>query len=150
MEALQNRTAALVAVSLAATALGMLVGDKGVGRAFRLILACLFLLTVLSPLADGVTLAGTSPAPPSEGAEDAYTLRVLEGTVLRVCNQALENYGYAVKKAEVITDISEDGRISITEVILYADGRSYTERSAVTQLTRSRLGCETEVRRYDG
>ena len=145
--------AALCAVSLGCTAVQMLVGDKGAGRIVRIILACWFLCAVAAPLPGWLSQQWCFGEVSDEGwlqQGDRYTLAVLEGTVLREANKYLERYGYRAEKSQVITDISQDGSISIDYIVLYVDAESYKQSAAIRQLMGKHLGCETVVRLYEG
>lgn len=130
----------------------MLVDNKGVGRVLHILLACCFLCAVLTPLSTFVpTEWGFGDVSDSDWLDqgDRYTLSVLEDTALQVANRALQSYGYTAKKAQVVADISEDGSIHIDCIVLYVDDDSFKQSSAVRQLTKKHLGCETVVRLYE-
>lgn len=134
------------------TVLHMLVGKAGTGKVFRLLTAAFFLCAVLCPLlaaADDLEL----PAVTAEAADidvlEQTALRQMceatEGVLLEEVNEALKNHDLTAKKIEIQMDTSADGRISITDIIVYIPPGNALHRNWVREIAAERLGTEVRV-----
>ncbi len=133
------------------TVLHILVGNKGVGKVFRLLTAAFFLCAVLSPLLslkDTFKLPQLSAGSINEAVEDTalqQMQRATESILLQKVNEALKNHDLLAKKLEIHMDTSADGRISITDIVLYIPPGNALHRNWVREIAKERLGMEVVV-----
>lgn len=150
-----NFTAWAGAVCMAAagcTVLHMLVGKTGAGKVFRLLTAAFFLCAVLSPLLllkDAVELpsatANTANTADLEETALQQMRAATENILLTKVNEALESHDLKAEKLEIRMDTSADGRISITDIILYIPSDNALHRTWVREIAANRLGMEVQV-----
>lgn len=145
------------AVAAGCTLVHMLVGKAGMGKVFRLLSTALLICVALLPLKGVLEEFDIPTFSPEEnvGSDMEETaLRQLESltesVILTEVNQALAAYQLSAEKAEVTMDISEDGSISITDVLLYIPNGNTLHRSWVAQIAGARLGMEVAVEYVNG
>ena len=149
-------TAWAIAVCTAAVVcslLRQLFPDSTLGRQGKLLLPCLFLCVLLSPLSGGfsaVKLPDFTAAEPADSA--ALTARMRQQMVaqineglLEMVNQSLATYGWQAKKVVADMDIAEDGSISMGQITLYVDEDTAVRATAVKQIAEKRLGTAVTV-----
>ncbi len=134
------------------TVLQIPVGNTGVGKVFRLLTSAFFLCAVLLPLSDiGKGLDNLKPNMSVETAEnlEETVLEQLEDTsaeiLLQELNVTLANHNLVAEKLEIQMDTSADGRISITDIVLYIPSDNSLHRSWVKEIAGERLGMEVQV-----
>lgn len=119
----------------------------------RLLTAAFFLCVLLSPLANGIDRDVFSE-PQADALDDVDVLERLsvsqmkqatEQILLEEVNEALKSYDITVEKLEIGMDISEEGRISITEINLYIPFDNTLNRLRVREMASKRLGMEVQV-----
>ncbi len=156
MHALNTWAAAVCTAAVLCTLLGRLFPDTSIGRQGRVLLPCVFLLALLSPLAGG--LKGVQlPAFTEEKVDTAVlearlrqqTVQQVNDTLLAMCNQALSSYGYEIKKVVTDMDIAADGRISMGQITLYMDEDTVPHSAAVRQIVEKRLGTPVVLARWE-
>lgn len=146
-------TVAVCAAAVVCTLLERLFSDTGIGWQGRLLLPCVFLCVLLSPLSGGVSSVKlpdfTDENPVDSG---ALTLRMRQQTVrlvneklLEMVNQSLAGYGWSAKKVVANMDIAADGSISMGQILLYVDEDTAQRATAVRQVAEKRLGTEVTV-----
>lgn len=153
MDGFRTWTIAVCAAALACVLLERLFPDTGVGRQGKLLLPCVFLCVLLSPLFDGASTVKL-PNLTSENQVDsrALTARMRQQTVqlmneklLEMVNQSLKSYGWSAKKVVANMDIAADGSISMGQILLYVDEDTALRSTAVRQVAEKRLGTEVTV-----
>lgn len=148
MDGLQKWALTVCAAAVVCTLLRRLFPDTSLGRQGRLLLPCVFLCVLLSPLAHW---RGTAALPPMQAAQpvDTAQLRVqmkrqmtdyMNRTLLKMVNQALQNYGWEAQKVEVAMDIRKDGSIDMGQITVYVDEKTARSAAAVRQIAEKRLG----------
>lgn len=136
------------------TILHLLVGNKGVGKVFRMLTAAFFLCAVLCPLLEArgrLSLPETALSEQANTAAlEAVALRQLqsatESILLKTVNTALESHGLEAEKVEISMDISADGSISISDISVFVAPANDLRCTWVKQIAEQRLGMEVEVR----
>ena len=133
--------------------LRQLFPDSTLGRQGKLLLPCLFLCVLLSPLSGGfsaVKLPDFTAVEPADSA--ALTARMRQQMVaqineglLEMVNQSLATYGWQAKKVVADMDIAEDGSISMGQITLYVDEDTAVRATAVKQIAEKRLGTAVTV-----
>ena len=154
-------TAWAIAVCTAAVVcslLRQLFPDSTLGRQGKLVLPCLFLCVLLSPLSGGfsaVKLPDFTAVEPADSA--ALTARMRQQMVaqvnrrlLEMVNQSLAAYGWQAKKVVADMDIAEDGSISMGQITLYVDEDTIRRATAVWQVAEKRLGASVRIMEWEG
>ena len=158
MERFGGWAVAVCAAAVVCALLRLLFPENALGRQGRLLLSCLFLCVLLSPLSGG-DWAVNVPAFTVEEALDsaALTARMRQQTVtqvnealLRMVNQSLAVYGWEAQKIVTDMDIAEDGSISMGRILLYVDEDTAKRATAVRQVAEKRLGTEVMVLVWEG
>ncbi len=126
--------------------------DNSLGRQGRMLLPCVFLCVLLSPL---LSLTSVTPAPSvtyTQSSGAALELRMrqqlvtrVNDTLLEMVNQALASYGMSVKKVATDMDIDENGCIGIEHIVLYVDENTAQRSILVKQVAEKRLGTTVTV-----
>ena len=144
---------AVCATAILCTLLRQLFSDNRLGEQGRMLLPCLFLCVLLSPIfkaSTGVKL------PDFTGESTLNTTQLtaqmqeqmqtqVNDTLLSMVNQALDGYGWSAKKVEAEMDIAADGSISMGRITLYVDEDVARRATAVRQVAEKRLGTTVEV-----
>ncbi len=153
MESLQKWAVAVCCAAVIGTLLRQLFPANRLGEQGRMLLPCLFLCALLSPissLSSGVKLPDFTAQSTLD--EAAITARMrqqvvaqVNDTLLRMVNQSLDGYGWSAKKVVADMDIGEDGSISIGQITLYVDEEVARRATAVQQIAQQRLGTTVEV-----
>lgn len=148
MDGLREWALTVCAAAVVCTLLRRLFPDTSLGRQGRLLLPCVFLCVLLSPLAQW---RGMTALPPLQAAQPVDTAGLqaqmqrqmtayMNSTLLKMVNQALHNYGWEAQKVEVAMDIRKDGRIDMGQITVYVDEKTAQSAAAVRQIAEKRLG----------
>ena len=151
MEALRQWAVAVCAAAVVCTLLRQLFPENRLGEQGRMLLPCLFLCVLLSPISAGfsdVKLPDFTAENTVDTAEITARMREqmtaqVNDTLLRMVNQSLESYGWSAKK--VTADIAADGSIRMGQITLYVDEEVARRATAVRQVAEKRLGTTVEV-----
>ena len=153
MEGVMQWAVAVCTAAVVCSLLRRLFPDSTLGRQGRLLLPCLFLCVLLSPLSGGFS-AVKLPDFTAEKSVDsaALTARMRQQMVAQVnqrlletVNQSLATYGWQAKKVVTDMDIGEDGSISMGQITLYVDEDTAVRSTAVKQIAEKRLGTTVTV-----
>lgn len=148
METLQRWALTACAAAILCTLAYRLFPENALGRQGRLLLPCLFLLVIVSPLA-GTRWSFTLPelSTVSKEQTEALQARVNQQTVayvnktlLDMANQALSSYGVQAKKVLTDINIASDGSIDMGQITVYIDRDTLNMAAAVKQVVENRLG----------
>ncbi len=153
MEGLRTWAVAVCTAAVVCTLLDRLFPDTGVGWQGRLLLPCVFLCVLLSPLSGGISAVKfpdfTAGEAVDSGALTArmrqQTVRLVNEKLLQMVNQSLGSYGWSAKKVVADMDIEEDGSISMGQIVLYVDEDTARRATAVRQVAEKRLGTAVTV-----
>ncbi len=153
MEGLRAWAVAVCTAAVVCTLLDRLFPDTGLGHQGRLLLPCVFLCVLLSPLSgglSGVKIPNFTSSKPVDSA--TLTARMRQQTVglvneelLAMVNQSLSTYGWSAKKVVADMDIGEDGSISMGQIVVYVDESVAKRATAVRQVAEKRLGTSVTV-----
>lgn len=156
MSGLRSWAVLVCTAAVVCTLLYRLFPETSLGRQGRLLLPCVFLCVLLTPL------LRWQPMLPAVGTEttavDGETLSAamhrqmqgqVETTVCRMVNQALSSYGLEVKKVVCNMDIDGDNRISMGQITLYVDARNAVRSSQIRQLAEKRLDAPVTVATWE-
>lgn len=144
--------------ALVCSLLYRLFGDHPIGKQGRMLLPCLFLCTVLTPLAgmdwSWVTTANEQIEVRENGAAltarmRQQTVEQVEGALLKMVNQPLMNYGMEAQKVLADMDIREDGSISMGQITVYVDATTAQRSAMVKQIVEKRLGMPVTVAQWE-
>ena len=153
MEGLQQWAAAVCTTAVVCTLLRHLFPQSALGRQGQLLLPCLFLCVLLSPLGGGVNSVKlpdfTLEKPVDSGVLTARMRQQIAAqvntTLTQMVNQALSGYGWEAKKVVADMDICEDGSIDMGQITVYVDEVTARRATAVGQVAAKRLGTAVEV-----
>ena len=153
MDGLRQWAVAVCAAAVVCTLLRHVFPDNRLGEQGRMLLPCLFLCVLLSPisgLSSGVKLPDFTEENTLNTEELTARMRQqmtaqVNNTLLQMVNQALEGYGWSAEKVVTDMDIAEDGSINIGRITLYVDERTARSATAVGQVAEKRLGYPVEV-----
>lgn len=157
MESVGKWALAVCATALICTLLRYLFPNNGVGRQGQMLLPCLFLWVLLSPLLtgfQGVKLPDFTPKNEVDSAQLTLQMRrqltqQVEQRLLQMVNGALATYGWQAKKVTADMDIGEDGSISMGQITLYVDEDTIRRATAVRQVAEKRLGTAVRVAQWE-
>ena len=153
MDSLRQWAVAVCAAAVVCTLLRQLFPENRLGEQGRMLLPCLFLCVLLSPISVGLT----DVKPPDFTAENTVNTeeitarmrdqmtRQVNDTLLRMVNQSLDGYGWSAKKVVADMDIADDGSIRMGQITLYVDEEVARRATAVRQVAEKRLGTTVEV-----
>ena len=153
MEELRQWAVAVCAAAVVCTLLRQLFPDNRLGEQGRMLLPCLFLCVLLSPLSSAF-LDVKLPDFTEGNALDTENITAQMGqqmekqvndTLLAMVNQSLNTYGLSAKKVEADMDIGADGSINMGQITLYVDEEVARRATAVRQIAEKRLGTTVEV-----
>ena len=158
MEGIQKWAVAVCAAAVVCTLLRHLFPDTRLGQQGRMLLPCLFLCVLLSPISgisDGVKLPDFTAKNTANSEQIAARMRqqVVEQvntTLLQMVNQSLAGYGWSAKKVVADMDMAEDGSIRMGQITLYVDEEVARRSTAVKQVAEKRLGMSVEVAVWEG
>lgn len=153
MDAVRQWAVAVCATAVVCTLLRQLFPDTRLGEQGRMLLPCLFLCVLLTPISShfqDVKLPSFTAENTLDEEEITARMRQqittrVNDTLLAMVNQALEGYGWAAEKVEAEVDIAEDGSISMGQITLYVDEQVARRSTAVRQVAEKRLGQTVEV-----
>lgn len=138
------------------TLLYRLFPESSLGQQGRLLLPCVFLCVLLTPLLQWQpTLPDVTgePITADSGALTAVmeqqTEQQIEAILLQMVNQALESYGMEAEKVDCTMDIEEDNRINMGQITVYVDARNAARSSQVKQVAEKRLGTAVTVAQWE-
>ncbi|MBQ8683951.1 MAG: hypothetical protein IJ518_05490 [Clostridia bacterium] len=150
MDGFRGWAVVVCTAAVVCTLLRRLFPDTLLGQQGRMLLPCVFMCALLTPLP--TLLAGIRlPTLPTAGVTDTAVLEArmqqqltarVNASLLAMANQALEGYGWQAKKVVTDMDIGEDGSISMGQITLYVDERTARSSAAVRQVVEKRLGTE--------
>ena len=157
MDGVRQWALAVCATALICTLLRHLFPNSGVGRQGQMLLPCLFLWVLLSPLLPGlsdVKLPSFTQQNAVNSAELTQQMRhqltqQVEQRLLQMINGSLATYGWQAKKVTADMDIGEDGSISMGQITLYVDEDTIRRATAVRQVAEKRLGTSVRVAEWE-
>ena len=153
MEGLRQWAVAVCAAAVVCTLLRHLFPDNRLGEQGRMLLPCLFLCVLLSPISslssaaklpDFTAQNTTETADLGTRMKQQLTAQVND-TLLQMVNRSLAGYGWSAKKVVADMDIAEDGSIEMGQITLYVDEAVARRATAVRQIAEKRLGTAVEV-----
>ena len=153
MDSLRQWAVAVCAAAVVCTLLRQFFPENRLGEQGRMLLPCLFLCVLLSPISAGLSDVKL-PDFTAENTVDTeeITARMREqmtqqvnDTLLRMVNQSLDSYGWSAKKVVADMDIADDGSIRMGQITLYVDEEVARRATAVRQVAEKRLGATVEV-----
>ena len=153
MDGVQKWAVAVCAAAVVCTLLRHLFPDTRLGEQGRMLLPCLFLCVLISPLPSFLSDVKL-PNFTAENVMDeaAITTRMrqqvvaqVNDTLLAMVNQSLDSYGWSAKKVVADMDIDADGSIRMGQITLYVDETVARRATAVQQIAEKRLGAPVEV-----
>ncbi len=144
---------AICVAAAGCTALNMLVGNRSLGKTFRLLTTAFFLCVVLvPPLSGGIDV----PILPTENTpltgEQMQTMaleqicRQTEEVLLQKVNQTLASHDLEVQRVEICMDNSEGGDISISEITVYVAQENNLHHLWIQEIVSERLGMQVQVK----
>lgn len=153
MDRVSQWAVAVCAAAVVCTLLRQLFPDSRLGQQGRMLLPCVFLCVLLSPVSKGfvdVKLPNFTHEIAVETEEITARMRQqvvtqVNDTLLQMVNQSLSGYGWSAKKVVADMDIAEDGSIRMGQIVLYVDEEVARRATAVQQVAEKRLGTEVEV-----
>ena len=158
MDDLKLWAVAVCTAAIVCTILRQLFPDSRLGQQGRMLLPCVFLCVLLSPLSglfSDVKLPDFTAEKPidSAGLTEQMRRQVTEqvnDTLLQMVNQSLDGYGWSAKKVVADMDIAADGSIRMGQITLYVDETVARRATAVQQIAEKRLGTRVEVAVWNG
>ena len=153
MDSLRQWAVAVCAAAVVCTLLRQLFPENRLGEQGRMLLPCLFLCVLLSPISVGLTdvklpdftAESTVNTEEITARMREQMTRQVNDTLLRMVNQSLDGYGWSAKKVVADMDIAEDGSIRMGQITLYVDEEVARRATAVRQVAEKRLGATVEV-----
>ena len=157
MDSLRQWAVAVCAAAVVCTLLRQLFPENRLGEQGRMLLPCLFLCVLLSPISSGFadvklpdfTAESTVNTEEITARMHEQMTQQVNDTLLAMCNQALSSYGYEIKKVVTDMDIAADGRISMGQITLYMDEDTALHSAAVRQIVEKRLGTPVVLVRWE-
>ena len=157
MEGIRQWALGLCAMAVVCTVAVRLFPENSLGKQGRIVLSCVFLLSVLSPLTAGDrSLALPNMEAPSLTQTDELHLRVEEQTaqyvnetLTKMANQALSSYGVQVKKVDTTVNIASDGSIDMGQITVYIDEGTLNMAAVVRQVVEHRLGTSVVLAKWE-
>ena len=153
MDSLRQWAVAVCAAAVVCTLLRQLFPENRLGEQGRMLLPCLFLCVLLSPIlsdSSSVKLPDFTEENTINTAEITAKMREqmtaqVNDALLRMVNQSLDGYGWTAKKVVADMDIADDGSIRMGQITLYVDEEVARRATAVRQVAEKRLGTTVEV-----
>ena len=153
MEGLRQWAVAVCTAAVVCVLLRQLFPEDSLGQQGRMLLPCLFLCVLLSPVSDlshSVKLPDFTTSNAANTADLTARMRQqiaaqVNDTLLQMVNQSLDSYGWSAKKVVADMDIAADGSIQMGQIILYVDEEVARRATAVRQVAGKRLGTAVEV-----
>lgn len=156
MQPLQTWAVSVCTAAVVCAILYRLFPDTSVGKQGRLLLPTVFLFVLISPL---FSVGGVrwTPSDINAAADTAalqaqvrrQTVQRVNDTLLQMVNQALASYGYRAEKVVTDMDITEDGSISMGQIVVYVDERAAQRSALIEQVATQRLGMAVTVREME-
>ena len=153
MDGLRQWAMAVCAAAVLCTILRQMFPDHSLGRQGQMLLSCVFLCVLISPIPNlfsDVKLPDFTSEEPIDSAGLTRQMREqvtnqVNDTLLQMVNQSLSGYGWSAKKVVADMDIGEDGSIHMGQIVLYVDEEVARRATAVRQVAEKRLGTTVEV-----
>ena len=153
MDGIRQWAIAVCAAAILCTLLRQLFPDNRLGEQGWMLLPCLFLCVLLSPIFKGFadvklpdfTAENTLNTTQMTAQMREQMTAQVNDTLLQMVNQALDGYGWSAKKVEADMDIAADGSISMGRITLFVDEDVARRATAVRQVAEKRLGTTVEV-----
>ena len=153
MDSLRQWAVAVCAAAVVCTLLRQLFPENRLGEQGRMLLPCLFLCVLLSPISAGLsdvklpdfTAENTVNSKEITARMREQMTQQVNDTLLRMVNQSLDGYGWSAKKVVADMDIADDGSIRMGQITLYVDEEVARRATAVRQVAEKRLGTTVEV-----
>lgn len=157
MDGLRRWAVVVCTAAVVCSLLQRLFPETGVGRQGKLLLPCVFLCAVLSPLGGGLwQMELPSFSQMQQGDTTALEARMrqqlvaqMNDTLLAMVNQALASHGLEAKKVVTDMDIDGEGCISMGQITVYVDEDTARRAAAVGQIVRQRLGTDVVIARWE-
>lgn len=157
MEGIRQWAVGLCGAALVCTVAVRLFPENTIGKQGRLVLSCVFLLSVLSPLATGdwsLTFPEFETTPSTQTDElrrrvEEQTANYVNDTLTKMANQALASYGAQVKKVDAAVNITSDGSIDIGQITVYIDEGTLNMAAVVRQVVEHRLGTSVVLEKWE-
>lgn len=148
MEQMKTWAMAVCVAALVCTAVQMLVPKNGLGKAFRIVLSAAFLLSMIQPIANGISV--DFPPWQTDRQHDQTALdTTLEEQLCRQVESAVRAYceqqGISVKKVETVTDISPKGSIYMKHILIYTDKQTADKAVVVKRYLEQDTSITVEV-----
>ena len=153
MEGLTQWVMAVCTAAVVCSLLQILFPDSALGQQGRLVLPCVFLCVLLSPIYQG-DFSVKLPDFTSENAAAVGNLsdRMRQQMVAQVSvtlqnmlNQAFETQGWEAKKVVTDMDIGDDGSIDMGQITVYVDETVARRAGVVKLVAEKRLGMPVTV-----
>ena len=157
MDGFRQWAAVVCTAAVVCALLRQLFPESALGRQARLLLPCVFLCALLSPLSGaltGVKLPAFTDENPADTAALEARMRQqvvdqVNDTLLAMVNQALQGYGWQAKKVTADMDIGEGGSISMGQITVYVDRDTARRGGAVRQVAEKRLGTAVVLAQWE-
>ena len=155
MDGIREWAAALCAAAVLCAAFGMVTPEGKQGKCFRLVLSILVLCLIVSPLSElkGCTKSAENffTQPASAESElmslvESQTVSAISDSVSRLVADELEELGITAQEICVGMDITEDGCISIGQVVIVAAHKDSLAAGTIIDRIYNRLGLTAQVR----
>ncbi len=134
------------------TLLHLFVGKTGVGKVFRLLTAAFFICAVLVPLSEVLQKvelpslqSSSQTAADLQQTAKEQLCEMTEQVLLQEVNTVLQSHDLSAQKIEIEMDTLSDGRISITDIVVYIPSGNTLHRNWVKEIVTQRLGTEVRV-----
>ncbi len=134
------------------TLLHLFVGKTGAGKVFRLLTAAFFICAVLVPLSEVLhkvelpsLQSSSQTATDLQQTAKEQVCEMTEQVLLQEVNTALQAYDLCAQKIQIEMDTLSDGRISITDIVVYIPSGNTLHRNWVKEIVTQRLGTEVRV-----
>lgn len=157
MDGFRQWAMAVCTAAVVGALLQMLFPDSGLGRQGRLVLPCLFLCVLLSPVTRGlndVKLPDFTAEKPLDSG--GLAVRMQQQMVVQVnqkleemLRQSFDKFGWEVKKVVTDMDIREDGSIDMGQITVYVDEATARRAVQVGQVAEKRLGMPVTVAAWE-
>ena len=153
MEGLRQWAMVVCTAAVVCSLLGILFPDNRLGHQGKMVLPCVFLCVLLSPLAGGVNRVKLPDFTQEEPLDSAgFAARVSQQTVAQVngmlqqmLDESFQKYGWKVEKVVTDMDIAADGGIHMGQITIYVDEGAASQVAQIGQVAERRLGMPVAV-----
>ena len=133
--------------------LGILFPENRLGQQGKLVLPCVFLCVLLSPLTGGVNFVKFSGFTEEEPLDSAVltarmqqqTVAQVNGMLQQILNESFQEYGWKAEKVVTDMDIATDGSIHMGQITVYVDEGGASHVAQIGQVAQRRLGMPVVV-----